>query len=107
MNSVRRVEVAAPFSRLGRANPAVWWINPAQLPLFLTLPAVVLSSLAGGPIMYMYNSVNFLDEGAIVLASACVLSLALGGFIGSNLILNSRGGKEFRFKPEPERLYFI
>jgi hypothetical protein len=52
----------------------------------------------GGPIMWMYGSVNFLDFWVIPLAGACAITIIIGGLVGSQVVANHRTAADVRFE---------
>lgn len=72
----------------------VWWIDPANLVIFLTLPVFVGSTLLAGPIMTdQFNSFNFLSNSMIYLGAMCICTLAIGAKFGSFVASHRNHGR--------------
>ena len=63
----------------------IWWASPSLLLLGVLLPAFLLSSYLGAPMMPEFGSVNFLDGRILLLGAVCIVAAALGGFAGERL----------------------
>jgi hypothetical protein len=72
----------------------VWWVDPANLVLFLTLPVFLGSTLVAGPIMTeQFDSFDFLSNGMIILGASCIFALAIGAKFGAFVASKPRPGK--------------
>jgi hypothetical protein len=70
----------------------VWWIDPGNFLILVTLPVFVVSALLGGPLMtQQFSSFDFLTNRMIGLGVASVCVMAIGGKVGSNIA--TRNGK--------------
>lgn len=72
----------------------IWWVDPANFVLFLTLPVFVGSTALAGPIMtQQFNSFDFLSNAMIFLGAACICALAIGAKFGTFVASHRRAGE--------------
>lgn len=61
---------------------SIWWINPKYLIAFVIAPVFLLSSWYGKEIMNVYGSINFIDNGILVIGLGSLLACIYGCWIG-------------------------
>ena len=71
----------------------LWWVDPANLLIFLTLPVFFASARFGGPLIsQQFESFDFLTDGMIYLGVLAICLLAVGAKLGAGLVARSNSG---------------